>query len=459
MAYIGRDVNYGNATADHFVGSGGATYALTYDTSTNGVVVSLDGVVQKNGTDFNITGTSLVFTSVVASPIAIQVIYTGITLGIGTPADGTVTDAKITAMAASKLTGTIADARFPATLPAISGANLTSLPSDITKQASDPTISTNPAGGVGTLILNTTSGKLWVCTSATAGDNTWKAGESGSISNFIGATGGTVTEVGNYRLHTFTTSGTVNFTVATLGNSPNTVVEYLVVAGGGAGGNDRTMGYSGGGGGAGGFLTATSFTVAATSYTVTVGAGGAVGPSATVGSPGGDSVFGTITATGGGVGARGHNVAGGPGGSGGGGSGGSGGGAGGTSTASPNQGNNGGAGRAPGFAGAGGGAGAVGEGNADKTNTGGVGLANSITGSSVYYAGGGGAGTQTNSADPNNAGGNGGGGTGGSRSEDIAATAGGVNLGGGGGGGEYNASVDTGGAGGSGIVIIKYLFQ
>jgi len=127
MAYIGRDVNYGNASTDHFTGSGGATYALTYDTSTNGVVVSLDGVVQKNGTDFNITGTSLVFTSVVASPIAIQVIYTGLTLGIGTPADGTVTDAKITAMAASKLTGTIADARFPATLPAASGVNLTAL--------------------------------------------------------------------------------------------------------------------------------------------------------------------------------------------------------------------------------------------------------------------------------------------------------------------------------------------
>ena len=97
MSYIGRDVNYGNAATDHFTGSGGATYALTYDTSTSSVVVSLDGVVQKNGTDFNITGTSLVFTSVVASPIAIQVIYTGLTLSIGTPADGTVTLPKLTA--------------------------------------------------------------------------------------------------------------------------------------------------------------------------------------------------------------------------------------------------------------------------------------------------------------------------------------------------------------------------
>ena len=93
--YIGRDISYGNAVVDHFTGNGGATYTLTYDTNTNGVVVSLDGVVQKNGTDFNVTGTSLVFTSTVASPIAIQVIYTGLTLTFPTPADNTVSTTKI----------------------------------------------------------------------------------------------------------------------------------------------------------------------------------------------------------------------------------------------------------------------------------------------------------------------------------------------------------------------------
>jgi hypothetical protein len=48
--------------------------------------------------------------------------------GVNQIQDGTVTDADISALAASKLTGTIADARFPATLPAASGANLTALP-------------------------------------------------------------------------------------------------------------------------------------------------------------------------------------------------------------------------------------------------------------------------------------------------------------------------------------------
>ncbi len=95
--YIGRGIEYGNAVADHFTGNGGATYTLSYDTVTNGVVVSLDGVVQKNGTDFNVTGTSLVFTSTVANPIAIQVIYTGLTLTYPVPSDNTVSIAKLTA--------------------------------------------------------------------------------------------------------------------------------------------------------------------------------------------------------------------------------------------------------------------------------------------------------------------------------------------------------------------------
>ena len=55
-------------------------------------------------------------------------------------------------------------------------------------------------------------------------------------------------------------------------------VDYLLVAGGGAGGSTTLSGGSGGGG-AGGFLTATSYNVNfGTSYTVTVGAGGAAAP-------------------------------------------------------------------------------------------------------------------------------------------------------------------------------------
>ena len=55
-----------------------------------------------------------------------------------------------------------------------------------------------------------------------------------------------------------------------------TSVDYLVVAGGGGGARDQNGGTSGGGGGAGGFRTGTGLSVTpGTTYTVTVGAGGA----------------------------------------------------------------------------------------------------------------------------------------------------------------------------------------
>ena len=72
-------------------------------------------------------------------------------------------------------------------LPAVDGSLLTGIVS-YTKSASDPTISTNPATGVGTEWVNHTSGKQFICTDATAGANVWKAsgGGTGSIAPFAG---------------------------------------------------------------------------------------------------------------------------------------------------------------------------------------------------------------------------------------------------------------------------------
>ena len=60
-----------------------------------------------------------------------------------------------------------------AKIPAVDGSLLTSIPSAFTKSASDPTVSTNPSGGVGTIWVNTTSGETYCCTDATAGANVW----------------------------------------------------------------------------------------------------------------------------------------------------------------------------------------------------------------------------------------------------------------------------------------------
>ena len=165
----------------------------------------------------------------------------------------------------------------------------------------------------GTIIYNSSLGEVQVYKDATGWTN---VGDS-----FIRATGGTVNEYTQgstvYKSHTFTSSGTFNVTSAPLGST----VETLVVGGGGAGGTYPLNGA--GGGGAGGLLEGT-FTVSASpgSYTITVGAGGAVawpsgngadGDNTTIANP----TITTITANGGGGGA-GDNTLGRDGGSGGG---------------------------------------------------------------------------------------------------------------------------------------------
>ena len=64
-------------------------------------------------------------------------------------------------------------------LPAVDASLLTGIVS-ATISASDPTISTNPSGGVGTEWNNSTTGEMYICTDATAGANIWKNVGAGS---------------------------------------------------------------------------------------------------------------------------------------------------------------------------------------------------------------------------------------------------------------------------------------
>ena len=243
-------------------------------------------------------------------------------------------------------------------------------------------------------------------------------------------------------------------------------VDYLVVAGGGGGASG--YGAAGAGGGAGELLykTAQTLTVGGSGYTVTVGAGGIGGQvtSSTVGSAGtqgSDSIF-IQTTKGGGFGrpAGGspqYVYVGSDGGSGGGG-----GfiGTGGASTAVfPGLGFAGGAGW-NGFnygCGGGGGAGSAGiNGYSGSGGNGGAGVQNSIavaSGSGPYYAAGGGGGLYNQSSGY----GIGGSGIGGSSYCNQNTTGGAPNTGSGGGGGSYcSGTAFLGGAGSSGILILKY---
>ena len=265
------------------------------------------------------------------------------------------------------------------------------------------------------------------------------------------ATGGTITSItiGSdiYKIHTFTSSG--SFIVTEAGE-----FQYLVVAGGGAGGHRHA-----GGGGAGGYLTASNYSLPTGTVAVTVGAGGAKRTTQdqidVVGGSGGNSIFGVLTAIGGGGGgSNGQQGV----------TGGSGGGDGErtnrlTGTAGTAGQGNAGGGSASTYGGGagGGGAGAAGGyGNGNGTpGSGGVGLATSISGVSTYYAGGGGGGGYTVTANYAAPGGLGGGGAGGG--DGRSGVDAGANTGGGGGGGGQTVG-PVAGAGGSGVVIIRYLF-
>jgi|GEM_PF-1061530 len=245
-----------------------------------------------------------------------------------------------------------------------------------------------------------------------------------------------------------------------------TSITVLVVGGGGGGAGAGGIPINdGGGGGAGGLIFNASYPVTpGNSYTVTVGPGGPYGNGNASGTTGGNSVFDTLTAKGGGGGGC-YNANGKGGGSGGGGSGASSSGyatAGGSGTSG--QGNTGGKGY-KGSEGAGGGGGGNTSVGSDGTCPGGLGKGgNGGSGgdyhwtfgttygqSGVFAGGGGGAGYQTKGT-----GGSGGGGDGATNNNNGNDAT--VANSGSGGGGAANPSSGTkhGGNGAAGIVILKW---
>jgi hypothetical protein len=263
-------------------------------------------------------------------------------------------------------------------------------------------------------------------------------------------------------------------------------VEVLVVAGGGGGGMDM-----GGGGGGGGVIYNPSYAVTqGTAITVTVGNGGTGAPAAgTSGQPGGhqytvsatqggNSVFGSITATGGGYGGSSYfgylpnNGYGGSGGSGGGASGYSDTSTGRAGAGTSGQGFNGGGSSGQYYSGGGGGAGGPGT-SGPNTPNGGPGILYPTMSPYYFGGGGGGAGYSINGGNGGIGGGGGGAvgitsggaglnngsaGGGGSTNSQTNTPGGdaGANTGGGGGGGSHYNANNRGGNGGSGIVIVRY---
>jgi hypothetical protein len=306
-----------------------------------------------------------------------------------------------------------------------------------------------------------TNGRLWIDpTTASSpvvsiyGSGTWNSFRQGRIK----AEGGIKSYVGNYTVHKFTSSS--SFTCY-----ENLNIEYLIVAGGGGGGV-----WVGGGGGGGGLLNGNA-SINSSTYSMVIGSGGIGGygigvTSATLltsATNGNNSTAFGLTAIGGGRGAS-WDLQDGL-------SGGSGGGRDQTRgttrlTGTSGQGYSGGISIYTGGFPGGGGGGAGGQGGDASSisiaGSGGIGVLNAIDGSSSYYSGGGGGGLNTPPGSAG-AGGLGGGGNGavgtGNTITGSVAVSGLLNTGGGGGAagqGSINPNA-TGGNGGSGIIIIRYL--
>ena len=388
---------------------------------------------------------------------------------------------------------------FTMNLPAGTAGNIVSVV-DYTNtfQNNNLTITPNGSqkiGGIAASFTASTEGQslTFVYVDDTEGWKNIQDSTSNAIGNaFIVASGGTETECGNCKIHTFTGPG--SFAVTQVHPcAANNEVSYVVIAGGGAGSSGLGSN-AGGGGGAGGYretkAPVTSYTaspldgqpsapnritVTATSFPIVIGAGGAAtGAPGGRGSNGAVSTFSTITGAGGGAGGAGSGTPGPKDGANGGSGGGKAGsdvpgslsvaGTGNTPPVSPPQGQPGGGGTStPGVSGdkegfGGGGAteaGQTGESASGESGRGGAGATSSINGTPTQRAGGGAGGAGASGTSGTATGGGGTGSFGCSVNNGNAGTA---NTGGGGGGGA-NGAPANGNAGGSGVVIIRYKFK
>jgi hypothetical protein len=279
----------------------------------------------------------------------------------------------------------------------------------------------------------------WQFQSSNVDSVTGLAPNLSTTGTFAAPTGGTVTTVAGNRIHTFTTAGTTSITFLV----PVTAQVLVIGAGAGGGGNNGASS-AGGGGGAGEYYYSSAYSIAAGTYTVTVGNGGSGGVASTSdGVDGGATVFGSISAAGGGGGSTGSNQNPGR-------PGGSGGGCGRTGNATTGGasvktagglGNKGGDNANSANFSAGGGGGSASAGTAASASgttpiLGGAGTASTISGTSVTYASGGNGGARSGTYTPS----------------------GGTYRGDGGDGAPAGTGTAVNGAGGNnGIVIISYV--
>jgi hypothetical protein len=183
MAYIGKQPVVGNfvkldaittsATATYNLLNGGVAY---FPQTANNCIVSLNGVIQSPTSAYTISGSTIVFDSALTSADSIDfILVLGDVLSIGTPSDGTVTNAKIAASTidlTTKVTGTLPVANGGTGLAAL-GTSLQVLRTNTAATALEyATISTGAAAGQVIQVVQTTKVNTFSTTSSSYTDVT-----------------------------------------------------------------------------------------------------------------------------------------------------------------------------------------------------------------------------------------------------------------------------------------------
>ena len=209
MAYLGsgmeeveKTVATINMVCDTMVGDGSTTTMTIGATqevpgSVNNVSVYFDGVAQRPTTDYTLSYKTVTFTTAPENAVKVTCLsYANEFLDVISDATVYSTGIEDNAVTAAKLGSTIASSKLTGTLPALDGSALTGVGvTPITTSASDPLVTTNPSGGLGTIWANSTSGEMYVLTDATTNANVWAnigPGAGGYGKAFGGQGGGTV---------------------------------------------------------------------------------------------------------------------------------------------------------------------------------------------------------------------------------------------------------------------------
>ena len=116
MPFIGTQPDVGGySVLDNLTASATASYTLQKDSanftpsSANNLLVSLNGVIQKAGSSFTVSGSTLTFSSALTSSDSIDFILAmGEPLLVGTPSDATITGSKLASNIGISTTGNIA---------------------------------------------------------------------------------------------------------------------------------------------------------------------------------------------------------------------------------------------------------------------------------------------------------------------------------------------------------------